>query len=236
MKDAILAAAHLCPMTCISERVCASCAFRAETSRMAIGPFKHLTEAQRATSLLRALSAVDASQPVWVFGYGSLIWRPAFDVSEQHAATLRGFRRTFSIYTVEARGTPRTPGLGLGLTPGEQCSGVVLRMTESNRTAGLQTLWQREMLTGIYRPAWVEVSTRAGNLHALTFVVDTSHPQYAGDLPLREQSEMIRSAVGRLGSCRDYLAHTVAALQEAGISDEQLSELLTAVDSPSSHD
>lgn len=195
-----------------------------------LGPFAHLSAVDRQRSLRRTLQRAPERDEIWVFAYGSLMWNPCFAVAERYPATLPGFARAFSIYTVEARGTPMQPGLGLALQPGDTCQGVVMRVAEHARDEGLERLWAREMLTGIYVPLWVEVQTPHRSIDAVTFVVNSTHAQYAGDLPLPEQVALIRAARGRAGSCRDYLANTVAALSAEGIDDLQLLTLLALVD------
>lgn len=176
------------------------------------------------------LQQVPELDDVWVFAYGSLMWNPCFAVAERHHATLHGYSRTFSMFTVEARGTPDQPGLGLALQPGGICDGFVLRIDADTRDAGLESLWAREMLTGVYSPTWVPVTAPGKDITAITFVANTAHVQYAGNIPLREQARLIRGAHGKFGSCRDYLADTVAALQAVGVEDAHMIELLELVD------
>jgi cation transport protein ChaC len=195
-----------------------------------VGPFAHLSDTERQRSLRETLQLVPELEDVWVFAYGSLMWNPCFRVAESHHAVLHGYSRAFSIFTVEARGTPAQPGLGLALQPGGSCEGFALRIAGDARDAGLESLWAREMLTGIYSPAWVSVAASNEDVTAVTFVVDAAHAQYAGNIPLAEQAQLIRGAHGKFGSCRDYLANTVAALQTVGIDDEQMIALLELVD------
>lgn len=196
-----------------------------------LGPFAHLHDAERQRSLRGTMLDAPDVENVWVFAYGSLMWNPCFDVAESHHAELHGYSRAFSIFTVEARGTPARPGLGLALQPGGTCQGIVLRIANDGRDAGLARLWAREMLTGIYSPAWVSVAALGRDIAALTFVVNAVHEQYAGDMPPAEQVELIRNAHGKFGSCRDYLASTVAALRAAGVDDPPMTALLESVDS-----
>lgn len=197
-----------------------------------LGPFAELSGAERARSREAALSRLAPGGPLWVFGYGSLLWRPPFEPSARRAATVSGHRRRFVIWTVKARGTPACPGLGLGLEAGEgTCSGAVLEVPVRGREAALEALWEREMLTGIYAPRWLPVDTGAGPLDALAFVVEPRHPQYAGGLSLDEQAARIRAASGELGSCREYLSSTVAALAGLGIREPYLERLSALVES-----
>ena len=179
--------------------------------------------------------------PVWVFGYGSLIWNPAFAPAERRRAVLHGWRRAFCFWTVSARGTPERPGLGLGLEAGAGacCRGVALRIAAATEAADLERLWAREMYSAVYRPVWVPLrpaETPEGPegpdpapFTALAFVADPAHPQYCPPLSEMQQARIIAGASGQFGSCADYLATMVAHLAEAGEPDGELEALLRRV-------
>ena len=151
-----------------------------------------------------------------------------------YKALLHGYRRDFCVYTVEARGTPNNPGLGLGLRVDSGfCEGVLLKLPESGRSEALLSIWEREMLTAVYQPQWVSVEVDTKVTTALTFVVDETHPQCTGDLSETAQATMIGSATGKLGPCRDYLVNTIDALRNAGIHDSTLERLLRRVNQQS---
>jgi len=194
------------------------------------GPFRQLSAAARAASLAAARAAGPASGDFWVFGYASLMWNPCFEHLEQREATLEGYARRFCVWTALARGTPARPGLALGLEAGgPSCQGIAFRLRPSSLEAGLSMLWEREMVTGIYRPCWVDLSAIAGPLRALAFVVDPTHPQYASALPVEKTAAIIAAATGKFGSCSAYLEQTVSALTEARCPDSELTRLLAAV-------
>ena len=177
--------------------------------------------------------------PVWVFGYGSLIWNPAFEPAERRRAVLHGYRRAFCFWTVSARGTPERPGLGLGLEAGEgaRCRGVALRIAAATEAADLEALWAREMYSAVYRPTWVPLEpapeTRTGGasapLAALAFVADPAHPQYCPPLSAAQQAHIIAGASGKFGPCADYLADMAANLAGAGEPDAEFEALLARV-------
>ena len=193
--------------------------------------FRELSDDERSASLNAMVAGLAETDSVWVFAYGSLMWRPGFTYAERSKATLAGYRRRFSVWTVLARGTPAAPGLALALEEGDGvCHGVAYRLGPGERKAGLETLWLREMLTSVYRPRWVEVSVGRLATPAIVFVVNKTDEQYAGDLPKAEQASLIAAAHGRLGSCRDYLADTVAELSPHGIEEPELAMLLREVD------
>ncbi|MDE0704411.1 MAG: gamma-glutamylcyclotransferase [Rhodospirillaceae bacterium] len=176
--------------------------------------------------------------PVWVFGYGSLIWNPAFEPAERRRAVLHGYRRAFCFWTMSARGTPERPGLGLGLeaAPGAACRGVALRIGAASETADLERLWAREMYSAVYRPAWVPLlpaETSEGPdpapFTALAFVADPGHPQYCPPLSDAQKARIVAGAAGKFGPCADYLADMVAHLAESGEPDGELEALLRRV-------
>ena len=189
-------------------------------------PFTELTPEEREDSLQRTLSCRRFSGTLWLFAYGSLLWRPGFHPTQRLLARLEGYRRDGCVWTVKARGNPIHPGLGLGLrrTDQDHCQGLALKVPEEDRAGMLERLWQREMLTGVYQPTWVEltVSHSSATLRALAFVVNEEHPQYARDLSADEQATCIATAYGKLGSCKAYWDNTLQALHQAGFSDPYL--------------
>ena len=193
-------------------------------------PFRHLTNSERTQSLQTTIGSAPDPEAILLFAYGSLIWRPCFQVQSTYKAILHGYRRDFCVYTVEARGKPNDPGLGLGLRVGSgMCEGVLLALPEDGRCEALNSIWEREMLTSVYQPQWVSVEADTKVTTALTFVVDETHPQCAVGLSEEAQARMIGSATGQLGSCRDYLMNTIDALRNAGIHDPMLERLLRCV-------
>ncbi len=200
-----------------------------QTSGRPIGPFEELSERTRAQTLRAALSGRDPSA-LWVFAYGSLMWDPCFAYDARRLARLEGYRRGFTIWTALARGTPERPGLGLALEAGDGCChGVAYRLAPSRHEEGLAAIWKREMVTGIYRPCWLPVTTAEGRISALCFVVDRTHRQYAGDLPRGEAAAIIAVAEGRFGTCRQYLADTLRALGELDIREPDMDDLMCRV-------
>ncbi len=192
--------------------------------------FDHLTTRERGQSLQSTIESAPDPETISLFAYGSLIWRPCFEVQSRCKAILHGYRRDFCVFTVEARGAPDSPGLGLGLrADSASCQGVLMPLPEDGRSEALTSIWEREMLTAVYQPKWVSVEVDSKITTALTFVVDELHPQCAGDLSEDAQAVMIGSAVGELGSCRDYLVNTIDALRNVGIHDLPLEGLLRRV-------
>jgi cation transport protein ChaC len=168
-----------------------------------------------------------AAEDLWVFGYGSLMWRPGFAFVERVPARVIGLHRSLCVYSFGHRGTPEKPGLVLGLDRGGACRGIAYRVAASERAATLTYLRDRELMAGVY--VYVETMrtiSLAGNSErskqALCYVVDRSHPQYAGRLTLEQQLHHVRQGHGVSGANRDYVLETVMALEALGVHDRDL--------------
>jgi cation transport protein ChaC len=167
----------------------------------------------------------------WVFGYGSLMWRPSFAFVERRDALLHGRRRAFCIYSVHHRGTPGRPGLVLGLAPGGAVRGAAYRIAEDDWPGVHAYLLEREQPTETYVEAAVMVSLSDGRRrHALTFLSDVRHPQWAGALSLEAQAALIAGATGRSGRNIDYLRDLVDHLRAQGLRDKGMERLLAMVE------
>jgi glutathione-specific gamma-glutamylcyclotransferase len=179
--------------------------------------------------LAASLAATVARRPAragwWVFAYGSLLWNPLFPFVEAKPATLHGVHRRFCLWSKASRGTCEQPGLVLGLEAGGSCRGVVYRLPEADVHDELRLLWRREMVTGAYHPRWMRARSGTRMLTALAFVVDRKHAQYAGELSVEEQVEVLACAAGAFGSSADYLEHTRIALITHGVVDPYLETL-----------
>jgi cation transport protein ChaC len=166
-----------------------------------------------------------AAEDLWVFGYGSLIWRPEFEYVERAPARVVGLHRSLCVYSFVHRGTPERPGLVLGLDFGGACRGVAYRIAAAKRAATLAYLRAREQATAVYREtvrlAWLSGHPER-HVDALCFVVDRGHPQYAGRLSLEQQLHLVRQGHGRSGNNRDYVIETVRALEALKIRDPAL--------------
>lgn len=171
----------------------------------------------------------ESREELWVFGYGSLMWQPGFQPAERRRARLTGFHRDFCIYSAYYRGTPRRPGLVLGLDHGGVCDGVLLRVPRSQASEVLAYLRRRELMYGVYREVHLPVvcEDRPGEATmALTYVAERAHPSYAGGLTLNAQARIIRGAAGAGGPNLDYLANTVRELGRLGLHERRLGRLL----------
>ena len=174
----------------------------------------------------------DAGEDGWVFGYGSLMWRPGFAFAEVLPGVLHGYQRRFCIYSHHYRGTPEQPGLVLGLAPaaGGVCNGLAFCVKAGDLAAVKAYLDERELVSYAYRAAWLPVQTPRARVSAYCFVADPAHPQYAGELAVERAAKIIVEARGRAGLNRDYLIETVRRLEKEGFRDDELHALLRRVE------
>jgi len=165
---------------------------------------------------------------LWVFGYGSLIWRPGFAYLEARPAKLIGEHRALCVYSFVHRGTPERPGLVLGLDRGGACYGVAYRIAAGEREAIVDYLRAREQVTSVYREVlrsiWLDSDARH-RVSALAYIADRGHVQYAGRLTLAEQLHLVRRSHGSSGPNDEYVIETVAALEAMKIRDGKLHQL-----------
>ncbi|MEE2699614.1 MAG: gamma-glutamylcyclotransferase [Pseudomonadota bacterium] len=162
---------------------------------------------------------------IWVFGYGSLMWRPDFSHIEMQPALLRGYHRSLCVYSIDHRGTKKKPGIVLGLDRGGACKGLAMRVKSSHAENVLKYLHKREMKHEVYCPRWLTVRIPFKTIEAYCFIVDRNHSQYAGKLDDKEILKLIRQGSGRGGDCFDYLSSTIYKLEELGIVDKSLQRI-----------
>lgn len=168
---------------------------------------------------------------LWVFGYGSLMWRPGFAYLEAQPALLRGWHRAFCIFSRHYRGTAERPGLVLGLDRGGACRGLAFRVAGEHAAEVVDYLNERELVNYAYTARTIPVSVADGQrVPAYTFVADPNHRLYAGDLGVQRSAEIIMDAEGRAGLNRDYLINTVRQLEAHGFVDKRLHTLLRLVE------
>lgn len=167
---------------------------------------------------------------LWVFGYGSLMWRPDFAYDERRGALVRGYHRAACILSTRYRGTPEVPGLVAGLDRGGACRGVAFAVAAERADDVIAYLMEREMVTDVYCPRYLPAALDDGRMvRSLAFVANRKHPHYVGGLPLIEAARLVRQGRGVAGSAHDYFTNIVSHLTEFGIRDGHLHRLLAAV-------
>ena len=174
-----------------------------------------------------------AASPVWIFAYGSLIWKPGFDYAERSRAELVGFRREFCMASIHYRGTPEAPGLVLALDadPAGRCAGVAYRLTEAGAAEALAGVRARELVSSAYDERLLPLRLEDGRrIEAHVYVVNRDHVQYRGGLTPEEQAKVIARAIGPMGTNAEYLLSTVASLAALDIKDSELMALAAMVE------
>lgn len=169
---------------------------------------------------------------MWVFGYGSLLWNPGFEVAEQAIGTLPGYARSFCMRSIHHRGTEEEPGLVLALDrqADHACTGMALRVAPGQEDATLEYLRERELISSAYVEKVLDVALDDGRtVAAVVYVIDEDHVQYCGGLPLEEQAQIIARAVGGRGPNTEYLFNTATHLAEVGLHDPELEWLSARV-------
>ncbi len=185
-----------------------------------------------APMLDRALHEWGGRDDLWIFGYGSLIWRPDFGYAERRAATVHGWHRALKMWSRVNRGTPECPGLVFGMLSGGSCRGMVFRVDHSHARQVMVNLWQREMVLGVYDPRWLNCRTPQGAVRALAFTLSRKSPSHTGVLADEEYRRIFAQASGTYGTTRDYAEATHAELQRMGIHDRALSRLIALAREP----
>lgn len=171
-----------------------------------------------------------ADNDLWVFGYGSLMWRPGFDFIERTLATVRGYRRALCVYSHVHRGTPERPGLVLGLDRGGSCKGVAFRVPAAQAADVVSYLRAREQVTMVYREINARTTLADGReVRALSYAVDRTHAQYAGALALPDLVRCVRQGQGVSGANPEYVRNTVEHMVQLGIDDRLLAAVVDAL-------
>ncbi len=174
---------------------------------------------------------VEELEDFWVFGYGSLMWRPDFPFEERQLARAFGYHRALCIRSWVHRGTQEKPGLVLGLDRGGSCKGVAFKVSPEHRDQVLDYLRERELVTNVYVekmvPALLYDNRR---VRAVTYVADRAHEQYAGKISVDEAAAVASHAVGQSGPNDVYVRNTVTHLREIGIRDGWLEHVISAME------
>ncbi|MCG8695622.1 MAG: gamma-glutamylcyclotransferase [Minwuiales bacterium] len=162
---------------------------------------------------------------LWVFGYGSLMWRPGIDYLEAAPAVIHGFHRALCVWSWYHRGSEAAPGLVMGLDLGGSCRGRAYRIAAENKATVVDYLYRREMVTPVYRPRLMPARIDERTVSVLMFTVDRDHPQYAGKLSVETAAGVVVQSQGHSGHNRDYIVNMVEHLDEEGIHDAFLRRL-----------
>lgn len=167
---------------------------------------------------------------LWIFAYGSLMWRPDFPFASRTRARLPGYHRSLCIASNHWRGTPDRPGLVLGLDRGGSCVGLAFEVPAAHAAATLAAVRARELIGGVYHETVAGVLLPDGTRRqALTYVADRSHPDYTGRLDRDTMLARVRQGTGHGGANADYVRATYAHMLELGLADPDLAWIVTAL-------
>lgn len=163
----------------------------------------------------------------WIFGYGSLMWRPGFAHVRSEPARVHGYHRSLCVYSYVHRGTPERPGLVLGLDRGGSCHGMAFAVAPERWEDTIAYLRAREQVTSVYVEKRKNITLIAGGqvVEAVTYVVDRAHKQYAGVLEDEALERHVRDGQGVSGHCMEYVMNTLSHLREMRIHDPALERL-----------
>jgi cation transport protein ChaC len=176
------------------------------------------------------MTGIEGGRELWVFAYGSLMWRPGFPCADRRDARIRGYHRALCVFSHVHRGTPDRPGLVLGLDRGGSCRGVAFRIAEADAAETIAYLRAREQATAVYLERRVEAWLDDGRVvTALAYVVDRGHRQYAGRLPEERLLSLVRNGIGQSGANPDYVRSTHDHLVAMGVVDPVLARLAAAL-------
>lgn len=203
-------------------------AARLPTRRLPAAPPPVLPDSRLRRMMQETLAARPPGATIRVFAYGGLIWEGAtLPGAVARPAWLPGRDRRFCLRDVHMRGVPEAPGLTTGLVPGAGCGGVLLDLPDPE---GFWQAWRQEMRPGFYRAAWLEATDRLGrSLHAIAFLADRAHHDFADGLPEAEQAAILAEAVGPSGPGAQYLRLCADVLAAIGLPDPALGRLAGAV-------
>lgn len=169
------------------------------------------------------VQALLSGEALWVFGYGSLMWRPGFAFVESQIATVPGYHRALCVYSHVHRGTPEKPGLVLGLDRGGSCKGIAFCVSASTAEATIAYLREREQVTSVYRELHLQARLADGRrVTALSYAADRCHGQYAGRLERGELERLVLQGRGASGANPEYVRNTQMHLAQLGIRDATL--------------
>jgi cation transport protein ChaC len=178
--------------------------------------------------LEKALRDWGGHSDLWIFGYGSLIWRPEFEFAERRPARVHGWHRALKMWSRINRGTPECPGLVFGMLSGGSCQGMAFRIPKSEGRDTLARLWKREMVTAVYDPKFLTCHTTQGPVRALAFTLSRRSPNHTGVLSEAEYQRIFATATGIYGTTLDYVQATLDELKRHNIHDRGLERLLRA--------
>jgi cation transport protein ChaC len=167
------------------------------------------------------LCGIGGTLLIWVFGYGSLIWRPDFPFEERRRASIDGWSRRFWQGSHDHRGVPDAPGRVVTLIA--DASGRCEGMAYSIEHAVFEHLDHREK--NGYERHRVALRFDSGDAAGIVYIAPIGNHAYLGPAPMREIADQVLRSHGPSGSNVDYLYELAAALRELDVDDPHVFEL-----------
>jgi cation transport protein ChaC len=168
----------------------------------------------------------EASAATWIFGYGSLIWRPDFHYLEAQPAVLPGYVRRFWQGSHDHRGVPEQPGRVVTLVQQQQarCMGIAYLLADHTVTTTFEQLDHREK-NGYRRISTALQLADGREVPGRVYIATQGNFAYLGEAPLLEIAAQIVNSRGPSGHNLEYLTQLAAALRKLGADDPHVFEL-----------
>ncbi|MGC3873749.1 gamma-glutamylcyclotransferase [Halomonas sp. GXIMD04776] len=177
------------------------------------------------TAINQGMTHFDGFDAIWLFGYGSLIWKAGFPYLERRPAYIHGWVRRFWQGSHDHRGTPDAPGRVATLIrkPGAICHGMAYRITPE--TLGPLDVREKNGYLRLITELHFCNDRDGEQAEGLVYIATEDNAAFLGDAPYHRIAQQIAGAQGPSGPNRDYLLNLATALRELGVDDPHVFEL-----------
>jgi cation transport regulator ChaC len=188
-----------------------------------------------------------SDESLWIFGYGSLVWRPAFSHRRRAPARIHGWARRFWQGSTDHRGIPSRPGRVVTLVAADDpailaerapapprltCWGCAYEVAPEDREVVLEELDHRER--GGYDRIEIEMTIRIAaegevSIPGLMYVANENNPNYLGPAPIENIARQILTATGPSGPNPEYVFELARSLRLMGGQDSHIDAVESAL-------